>query len=96
MPYIKTERRKELDGLITKLAEAVNGVGEMNYAVTKFFHAVIKSHNLNYTLLNSTIGVLECAKLELYRMVVGPYENKKRMLNGSISDLDIKNFEDVR
>jgi hypothetical protein len=32
--------------------------------------------------------VLECAKLELYRMIAAPYEDKKRLANGPVSELD--------
>jgi len=31
---------------------------------------------------------LECAKLELYRMIAAPYEDTKIKENGSVSDLD--------
>jgi len=40
--------------------------------------------------LNSVVGILECAKQEFIRKVVNPYENKKIIENGCISDLDKK------
>ena len=54
-------------------------------------HRYIKEHKLCYATLNEVIGVLECAKLELYRMVAAPYEDEKRIMNGNISDLDKRN-----
>jgi len=34
--------------------------------------------------INEVIGVLECAKLELYRRVAAPYEERKRIENGEV------------
>jgi len=96
MPYIKKENRALIDNAVTKLADNVLNVGEINYAITKFLHIVIRRDKFCYALLNSMIGVLECAKLELYRMVAGPYEDKRRMENGPVSELDAKSLEDVR
>ncbi len=39
---------------------------------------------LRYSKINSLIGVLECAKLELYRRVAAPYENDKIDENGDV------------
>jgi len=30
------------------------------------------------------VGVLECAKMELYRRVAAPYEDKKKEENGDV------------
>ena len=38
----------------------------------------------NYADINSAIGVLECAKLELYRRQAAPYEDKKIEENGEV------------
>ena len=56
---------------------------------------MLMKKKLNYAQLNAAIGVLECVKLELYRMVAAPYEDRKCMENGPISDLDAKSTEDV-
>ena len=39
---------------------------------------------LYYEWINEVIGVLECAKLELYRRVAAPYEDDKRLQNGDV------------
>ncbi len=63
-------------------------VGELNYLITGLLHAYIKKHGKKYATLNEVMGVLECAKQELYRTVAAPYEDIKRGENGSVSELD--------
>lgn len=89
MPYIK---KKERCGFFDK----VERPGKLNYLITMAVHEYILQKGLSYTTLNEAIGVLECAKLELYRMVAAPYEDKKKRENGAISILDSKTLEDVR
>ena len=96
MPYIKPEDREIFDEWIYFLADFCNTSGEMNYIITKFFHLMAVKNKLCYDMLNSTIGVLECAKLELYRQIAAKYEDKKKRENGAISELDAKTLEDVR
>jgi len=96
MPYITKDQRKVLDKKIKALNEVVLNDGELNYVITSIIHAQILACGLNYTNLNAMIGVLECAKMELYAVVARPYEQKKRMENGPVSELDAKNLEDVR
>jgi len=69
--------------------------GELNFVLTAIIHNYIKEEGLKYTTLNEAMGVLECAKLELYRMVVSEYEDKKRLENGAISELDSVQLNDV-
>lgn len=89
MPYIKQEERC---GFFDK----VEHPGTLDYLITMAIHEYIKQKGLSYTTLNEAIGVLECAKLELYRMIAAPYEDKKKRENGAISSLDSKTLEDVR
>jgi len=93
MPYIEQGKlRKEL--AIGKREPQC--FGELNYVISNKVHQFIKRIGVSYGSLNSAIGVLECAKLELYRIVAARYENKKRIENGSVSDLDTLTLEDVR
>jgi len=69
--------------------------GELNYLLTRIIHATM-GNEISYDKINSMIGVLECCKLELYRKIAAPYEQKKLMENGPVSDLDAKSLEDVR
>ena len=83
-------------------AALVNGnlspinAGELNYLITTTVHQYLLASGLNYANINLVIGVLECAKLELYRMIAAPYESKKRFTNGPVSTLDAISLEEVR
>jgi hypothetical protein len=83
MPYIADSCRE----ILLPLPEPAT-VGQLNYVVSKITHGYIEYYGLNYDTINAVIGVLECAKLELYRMVAAPYENQKQAENGPISGLD--------
>lgn len=88
MPYIKPERRSIFDETIDSLAVRIGSEGELNYVITKLVHTWLTEYGINYAHLNSAIGVLECAKMELYRQVVGKYEDVKQDENGPVSELD--------
>jgi len=88
MPYI--ESKKDRTDLICGKRDP-NNAGELNFLITSITHVYIEQHKLCYSTLNEVIGILECAKLELYRMVAAPYENEKLLENGPISDLDVEN-----
>jgi hypothetical protein len=91
MPYIKQEDRKELDPLIDALSDKLvqeKNVGDYNYVITRLIHDFIRSQGVRYQHLNSAVGILECAKAELIRTVVSPYEDQKIKENGAISELD--------
>lgn len=75
MPYIPKSERRKID---TTLASA----GSLNYAVHQLIDKYIDQHDVNYQTINDVIGVLECAKMELYRRGAIPYENKKILQNG--------------
>lgn len=98
MPYIDKKSRERFVvintetgqylNLIDRLFEQIKTEGELNYVITKLLHEVIRKWGLSYTNLNLVIGILECVKLEIYRMVAAPYENLKAKTNGNISELD--------
>jgi len=62
--------------------------GELNYIIITLIHCYIERKGLCCTTLNEIIDVLECAKLELYRMVAAHYGDKRVKENGYISELD--------
>lgn len=93
MPYIKPENRSTIDPLLEPILNAIEKYkgcddGNLNYIITKIVHKQIESKGLSYTNLNAIIGVLDCAKMELYRMIAARYEDKKKRENGFISGLD--------
>ena len=57
--------------------------GTLNYIITRLVHWWL-GDNPNYERYNAAIGVLECAKLELYRRKVSPYEDEKINENGDV------------
>jgi len=88
MPYIKLEDRAHYDDEIGNLAAtAMSSPGHINYVISKFLHQCLPSQP-KYADLNAMIGVLECAKLELFRKVVAPYEDDRHAENGPVSNLD--------
>ena len=79
MPYILPNKRNQLP----------ETAGELNYSLTKMVHEyIVNKGGINYSNINEVIGVLECAKQELYRVLAAPYEDEKKNENGHVSELD--------
>ena len=57
--------------------------GVLNYIITRLCHWWL-GDSPNYEKFNEVIGVLECAKQELYRRKVSPYEDEKINENGDV------------
>jgi hypothetical protein len=81
MPYIKQAQRQLVQPLSGYEASTP---GELNYQITSLVVAYLDKRGISYTALNEVIGVLECAKLELYRRAVAPYEDQKCEENGDV------------
>lgn len=82
MPYIKQRDRVEIDNAINQLN--IHDCGELNYAITTMTQNFLKKKGQNYANINEVVGVLECAKLEFYRRIATPYEDKKIAENGDV------------
>ena len=82
MPYIKYELREQLAGEPVDQRYAENP-GELNYVFSVIVNEYFKQHS-NYQGINDIIGALEGAKLEFYRRVAAPYEDKKIKTNGDV------------
>ena len=67
MPYINEEARSQLDEGVLPSNE-----GELNYAITTMLDEYLAEYGINYMNINTVIGVLECAKLEIYRRMAAP------------------------
>lgn len=80
MPYINRDRRDDLD--FGQGSAAVPG--ELNYEITALVDGYILNHGLNYQTINDIVGALEGAKLEFYRRVAAPYEDRKIKENGDV------------
>lgn len=84
MPYIKQDRRLSLGTALEYSAiDEINGPGELNYLITMFVQDFL-GDNPNYERFNAAVGALESAKLELYRRMIAPYEDKKIVENGDV------------
>ncbi len=86
MPYIKKELRKDLDNGATP-----QNPGELNYCITDIIRCYLAEKQFSnkelkscYADFNDAMGALECAKHELYRRLLIPYENKKLEANGDV------------
>lgn len=84
MPYVTPAARSRLDA-----GDPPAEAGELNYAITRLVDAYLarqaeESGRIRYAHLNEALGVLECAKLELYRRITAPYEDEKIAENGDV------------
>ncbi len=90
MPYIKEEDRKQIDEL-TDLATTpfmigwqLTSAGEINYIITQILRGYLDKKGVRYSNINEVIGAVECAKLEIYRRLAAPYEDRKIKENGDV------------
>jgi hypothetical protein len=91
MPYIPQQQRIDihndlLDDELGGLNWTPENAGELNFLVSTFIANYIKTKGLKYAVVNEMIGALECAKMELNRVIVGPYEDIKIQENGPVYD----------
>ncbi len=88
MPYINQDERDILEPALRNLRTAIAAIpgahdGQINYVVTRLINELL-CDRLGYVNLERGIGLLECAKLELYRRMAAPYEEAKRHENGEV------------
>jgi hypothetical protein len=87
MPYIKPDDRKKFMVLQYAFQEELDkgiSMGDFNYIITSMLNAYIDKIKKSYSVFNALIGMLECAKLELYRRVIAGYEDQKVIDNGDV------------
>jgi hypothetical protein len=58
--------------------------GGLHYLITELVKKYIRSHPFNYCTLNEVLGVLTAVSMELYRRVIGRYENQKIKQHGDV------------
>ena len=84
MPYINPDQRGGIDRAMVDLPE-LESEGQLNYAICMVVKEYLSWHVPNtYANYNAVIGVLECAKMEICRRLVAPYEKKKKAENGDV------------
>lgn len=80
MPYIKPENRINI--LLNE--KYISDSGDLNFFISTLINWYIGEKGKSYSTLNEVVGVLECAKLELYRRIAAPYEDSKIQQNGDV------------
>ena len=86
MPYITAARREAI-----LAGSKPQDPGELNFAITVLVDSYLQEKGgIRYSHLNEVIGAIDCAKLELYRRVAAPYEDKKIAENGDVYRSDKK------
>jgi uncharacterized protein DUF6899 len=78
MPYITRTARQELTHRPAETA------GELNFVISCAIENYLAAKGLSYATINDVMGALEGAKLEFYRRVAAPYEDKKLAANGDV------------
>ncbi|MFW6130330.1 MAG: DUF6899 family protein [Atribacterota bacterium] len=97
MPYIKREDRDkfiktECTGMqslmdfdeLKELSKKIDNCGELNYVISVICNEYYKRNGGRYQQINDIVGALEGAKMEYYRRVASPYEDKKIEENGDV------------
>ncbi len=93
MPYIARNHRPDYDDLINEIADRLAAVepsqrkGHANYVITQILRRGWGTHDStgeSYSNYADIVGTLECAKLEIYRRWVSPYEDKAIQRNGDL------------
>ena len=79
MPYIKKENREGLE----MGHDRPQNAGELNFLITIIIKDYYDDKGGDQSI-NDVVGALEGAKLEFYRRVAVPYENKKIQQNGDV------------
>lgn len=81
MPYIDEADRESLTPAIERSATTP---GELNFQLTQVALDFLAFNGKSYATANDIIGAFEAAKLEFYRRVVAPYEDRKIAVNGDV------------
>lgn len=82
MPYVKQERRVELNFVVESMRRAdIVANGDLNYVLFKFCRDVIKPSYNNY---KNYLGELNEAAEEIRRRMLAPYEDEKIKENSDI------------
>lgn len=82
MPYVKQEKRPELDKIVNAMDKAyVCADGDLNYILYAFCKRHVKPGYNNY---KNYIGELTEAAEEIRRTILAPYEDSKIKENGPV------------
>lgn len=83
MPYIKQERRDELELLVDMMREkGVKADGDLNYMLYAFCKRHVEPSYNNY---KNFCGELQQCATEIERRLLAPYEDSKIKENGDVA-----------
>lgn len=90
MPYINENDKRVVEDLQGMgVPVFADKPGTLNFLITQLVVRFLEHNGLSYTTINSILGALEGAKLELYRRVAVPYENQKISENGDVYPVEL-------
>lgn len=100
MPYIKPERRPDLDPILQKLwyvitikdgkVRTLNEVkGDINYSMTKLLITALAQFGTRYHILSAVKGIPADVRDEFHDRFMRPYENIKIKENGVVHPLEV-------
>ena len=81
MPYVDSQAREKLQVSTLRCALTTGG---LTYQLTQIVSGYVARQGLGFDALSEAVAALECAKLELYRRIVAPYEDVKCAENGDV------------
>jgi len=82
MPYVKQERRPDLDYVVEAMKYAkVKADGDLNYILFKYCKYFVEPSYNNY---KNFCGELHQCATEIERKLLGPYEDIKEKENGPV------------
>lgn len=89
MPYIPKSEKDKVDQRLPALhLLELDNAGQLNYAMHQLISQYISHNKDEYQTYNDIIGVLDCVKMEFYRRVISPYEDKKILQNKDVPPYD--------
>ena len=83
MPYIPNHNREAILCYVKELLEEIDTVGGFAYALTELLRGMVGSQP-DFHELSKILGVYESVKLEYYRRLMAPYEDRKCAENGDV------------
>jgi len=82
MPYIKSDRRIEMDKVVELMSNLnVKVDGDLNYILYAYCKRHVKK---SYNSFKNYCGELRQCATEIERRLLGPYEDKKIIENGDV------------
>lgn len=87
MPYILPEdRSKYFDKLVEHLAINIRCPGDFNYCIARLYTLLVQKNGKSYHELSRWLAAVRDCGDEIYRRVVGPYEDEAIAKNGDCFD----------